>query len=237
MKRILITFILISIFAVGTLTFVDTVEAAKWKKYDSGKFADEYNYAGYKKIAAYQSYTKGDNNLYVDTYIYPKNGNSKKLAHREILIKKNNNLKITNIDYISKEKTVNYYTTTYSVKRLYKNTMNYVIKENAIPPEKKAIQKQSFTVNNDVYKVYGIRYSNESITGYIYKNNEEYSRFGVDYVYYMEYNNKVIFNKNFYREYNQKMKVVSRETFSPTRSLTSIYKTKLNNIINKIKAS
>jgi len=42
-KKIIMVLILCSIFIMGTFTFVGTLEAAKWKKIDSGKFETEYS--------------------------------------------------------------------------------------------------------------------------------------------------------------------------------------------------
>ena len=235
-KKILIVFLLLSVFAVGTMGFADTVEAAKWKKYDSGKYADEYPVAGYKKVISYQSYTKGNNNLYVDTFAYPKTG-GKKLIDKTVFTKKNNIIKITSKNYFSNETMTGYFQTKLSVKKIYKDNMKVQIKDNSIPPEKKAFEKQSFTVNNDTYKVYGIKWDDYTISAYIYKNNVEYCGFGVYYVGYLEWNKKIINNKNVYREYNQKRKLVASENFSPSQSLLSIYQNKINILINKIKSA
>lgn len=91
-KNVLIVFLLLSVFAVGTLNFVDTASAAKWKKYDSGRFTDYYHAAGDKNIMSYQSYLKGNNELYVKIYSYSKTGN-KKLDNKVIFSKKNGIIK------------------------------------------------------------------------------------------------------------------------------------------------
>ncbi len=236
-KKILIVFLLLSIFAVGTLSFVGAVEAAKWTKYDSGKYSDEYPLAGYKKVVSYQSYTKGNNALYVDSYVYPKKG-GKQLSDRTTFTKKNNVLKITSKNYFSNEIGSVYYETTGSVKSLYKAGMKNIIEDSGISLEKKAFNKQTFTVKNNTFKIYGIK-DGKDMSAYIYKNGERYSSFGVSYVYHMEYNKKyrTITNKNVYYEYNQKGKLTAIEAFKTTQSISSIYKNKLNKLINKLKSS
>jgi len=225
-KKIILALILCSVFAVGTLYFADTVDAAQWKKYDSGKFKDEYPAAGHKKVSSYQSYTKGTNNLYVNIYGHSKNGN-KKLTNKLTLNKKGNIIKITEKNYFSNEKETFYYQTKWSVKKVYKNFMKESIKINGIPPKKVAFDKQSFTVKKNSFKAYGIKHNNYYISGYIYKNNEEYCSFTI-----ANENNKYI-----YKEYNQKRKLTSKETFTSTQSITSIYKIRSDKIINKIKSS
>lgn len=62
-KNIIIVFLLLSVFAVGTLNFADTVEAASWKKFDSGSYkADD----GAK--IKYTSYIKGTNKIHMKIY-------------------------------------------------------------------------------------------------------------------------------------------------------------------------
>jgi hypothetical protein len=218
---------MLSVFAVGTLQFVDTVEAATWKKYDSGTFADEYPAAGDKNIMSYQSYVKGNNELYVNLYSFSKKTGNKKLDTKITFVKKNGVMKITMNYYSWNEKFTNQGKTPYSVKTVYKSTMKEIKKSSSVPPEKIAFDKQSFTVNNNNFKVYGINYSKNVMEVYIYKNNEEYCHFSV----YKE-NNKII-----YEEHNQNRKLVSKESFKSPNTLTSIYKNKLNKIVNKIKSS
>lgn len=225
-KKIILALLICTVFAVGTMHFVDTVDAAKWKKYDSGKFKDEYPAAGYKKVSSYQSYTKGDNNLYVNLYAHSKNG-KKKLGSKLTLNKKGNVIKATEKNYFSNEKETFYLQTKWSVKKVYKIIMKEEIKFNKVPPAKAAFDTQSFTVNKNNFKAYGIKYNKYYIYGFIYKNNEEYCSFTI-----VNENNKYI-----YKEYNQKRKLTSKKTFSTSQSITSIYKTKSNEIINKIKSS
>jgi len=139
-KSVLLVFLLLSVFAVGTLNFVDTIDAASWKKYDSGKVTDEYPATGYKKIASYQSYTKGNNQLYVEMYSYPKEGGSKKIS-KATLTKKKNIIKITSKNYFSNEKKTGYFETKWSVKKLYKAVMKENIKDARTPPKKIALIK------------------------------------------------------------------------------------------------
>ena len=80
-KKIIIVLFLCFIFVMGTFSFLGTVEAAKWKKIDSGKFKTEYPPAEYKNLVYYQAFAKGENKLYYETYFYPKNDSAKKLAY------------------------------------------------------------------------------------------------------------------------------------------------------------
>lgn len=129
-------------------------------------------------------------------------------------------------DYAYNKKYTDQLKTSYSLKTIYKTTIEYFIETSSTPPDKRAFDKQSFTVNNNTYKTYGIKEDNY-IYAYIYKNNEEYMSFDI----YKE-NKKIIYEK-----YNQKRKLTSNETFNQTENLKSIYKNKLNKIINKIKSS
>ena len=61
LNKVLIAILLLSIFTVGTLSFVDTVEAATWKKIGSGNFKD--------KTMSYISYSKGTKEIKMDTYV------------------------------------------------------------------------------------------------------------------------------------------------------------------------
>ena len=38
LKNVIIAILLLSVFTIGALSFTDTVEAASWKKFDSGSF-------------------------------------------------------------------------------------------------------------------------------------------------------------------------------------------------------
>ena len=60
LKKVLIVVFLLSVFAVGTLNFVDTVEAKKWKQFDSGTYTTD----GIK--CSYKSYSRGSNEIRID---------------------------------------------------------------------------------------------------------------------------------------------------------------------------
>ena len=77
LKKVLIAILLLSVFAVGTLNFVDIAEAAKWKKFDSGKYYDKYTTKGYKKTITYTTYMKGSNNGKINYYAYRTKDNKK----------------------------------------------------------------------------------------------------------------------------------------------------------------
>lgn len=224
-KNILIIFLLLSIFAVGTLSFVEQVEAAEWKKYDSGKFTDFYPAASDKGIISYQSYVKGNNELYANLYSYSKKTGDKKLYTKFSFSKKNGITKIVINDYSWNKKLIGQNKVPYDVKTSYKSMMKHVIECWSTNPEKTAFDKQSFTVKNNKFKVYGVSHETNSLEAFIYKNNKEYQHFSIS-----KENNKIV-----YEEHNQKRELISKETFKPTKNLKSIYKNKLNKIINKIK--
>jgi len=60
-KKAIIFIILCSIFAIGTLNIIDSVEATKWKKYDSGTIKIEKNVT-----FNYKTYIKKTNQMRVD---------------------------------------------------------------------------------------------------------------------------------------------------------------------------
>jgi len=61
-KKVLIAILMLSVFTVGTMTFADTVEAAKAKKFDSGSF----KFKG--QTVKYYAFIKG-NSILVDYYM------------------------------------------------------------------------------------------------------------------------------------------------------------------------
>ena len=73
----IIAILLLTVFAVGTTCFVDTVEAAKWKKFDSGSFTDDNPDPGYTKKVTFVSYIKGSNDIKMVLYDYKSKNNKK----------------------------------------------------------------------------------------------------------------------------------------------------------------
>ena len=140
----MILLLLCCVFIVGTFSFSDTVEAAKWKKIDSGKFETEYPPEGFEKTVYYQAFTKGENKLYYETYFYPKNGSAKKLAYLVTLTKNKNVITEMSKDYFSKETEINPYKTKLSVKKFYNDSMKDIIKISSTPPDKLAFDKEFF---------------------------------------------------------------------------------------------
>ncbi|MCL2157652.1 MAG: hypothetical protein FWH54_06490 [Methanobrevibacter sp.] len=224
-QKIIIVFLLLSIFAVGTQNFIEPVEAAKWTKYNSGKFTNECPEAGYKKVMTYHSYTNGSNNLYANIYSYSKKNNKKKLDMKLTFSKKNGIIKANCIDYSWNMESPEEFNTTMSVKAMYKSVLNGRIKDSAITPKKKSYNVQSFKVKKNTYKVYSIKNGDGSFSGIIYKNNEEYNTIMV-----YKYNNKVTFDK-----FNSKRVITSRKDFSVTKTTKSVYQSELKKIIKKLK--
>ena len=230
-KKMMLVLVLCWVFILGTFSVVGTVEAAKWKKIDSGKFETEYPPAEYKHLVHYQTFTKSENKLFYETYFYPKNGSAKKLANRVTLTKNKNIMTEKSKDYFSKETEINSIKTKLSVKKYYNNSMKAIIKVNTAPPDKLAFDEQYFTVNNTRfefdYSVYGIKPQKNYIIAYIYEDEQEYCTFKI-----YKKDNKII-----YKEYNQKRKLTLNETYKATKNITSIYKTKKNQLIKKNKVN
>ncbi|MCL2156743.1 MAG: hypothetical protein FWH54_01835 [Methanobrevibacter sp.] len=222
-KNILIVFLLLSVLAIGTLTFTDTVEAAKWKKYDSGKFQNEYPMGGDKKIASYQSYLRGNNEIYVNIYSYSKKTNKKILRAKISFSKKNGIIKIVEKSYNSNEKNKYQIKTSKSVKTVYKAMMKNTIKVRSNPPNKAAFDNYTFKLNNQTVKIYSIKLDKNYINTYIYKNGEEIASASIE-----KNNNKVTIKK-----FDKKRKISNKETLKTTKSIDSVYKTFINDILKK----
>ena len=213
-KNILIVFLLLSVFALGTLNFVDTVEAVQWKKYDSGKFTDEYPAMGNEKIAYYQSYTKGTNNLYVNIYSYSKNTGKKNLDAKLIFSKKNRIMTIKTNDYSWNKRDTTQFKTHYSVKTIYKVMIKEYINFNSIHPSKSAFDSQTFILDNQTVESYAIKLNNSHIMTFFYMNGEEISSSSIE-------KNK---NTITIKKWDEKREVTKKETFKSTKSVNSIYK-------------
>ena len=84
---------MLAVFAVGTLNSLDTAEAAKWKKYDSGSFKTEYPEEGFKEKMSFVSYKKDSKNLKTNIYGYKLKNNKKTLLVTVYMIKTGKNVK------------------------------------------------------------------------------------------------------------------------------------------------
>ena len=107
-KNIIIAILLLSVFAVGTIGFTDTVEGAKWKKFDSGSFTPESSTftvdSSFKQNKVlFVSYIKGSDKLKIKYYAYKKNNNKKVLESTDFLTKTGKKIKITSVDYKGKK--------------------------------------------------------------------------------------------------------------------------------------
>jgi len=82
----------LSVFVVGTCSFAETVEAAKWKKFDSGKFkADDGS------VVTFTSYIKGSNKIHMKMYVKSKlvaTMDLKKTGQKVVMTIKNNKGKV-----------------------------------------------------------------------------------------------------------------------------------------------
>lgn len=123
-KKIIFAILLISIFAVGTLNFAGTVNAAKWKQFDSGKMSyknmDKYQKNFFKPYYFYTGYVKGDNRLYANFYYKTKKTNKVYLAEKISLTKSNNDImKLTYTYYVRNEKSTRTYESNNTIKQEY----------------------------------------------------------------------------------------------------------------------
>ena len=108
-KKIIVAFLLLSIFTVGTIAFADTVEAAKWKKFDKGTTKD--------KSASYTSYQKSTNEIKTDFYIHFKKNKTK--AGTLFISKTGNNIKTYILNYKGKKTTQSKILSKKSAKKFY----------------------------------------------------------------------------------------------------------------------
>lgn len=101
-KNMAVAILLLAVFTVGTLHFTETVEAASWKKFDSGTYTINSNDKGFKNKDAYISYKKGPNN--VKTKLYALTNSNKKVYYSTIYInKQGNTFKVYSIEYDGKK--------------------------------------------------------------------------------------------------------------------------------------
>ena len=118
-KDLVVVILLLSVFAVGTLNFVGTVEAATWKKYESGMYYEKNPAKGYKNTESYITYTKGSNEIKMDCYVYKTKDNKKILDGTLYFTKVGKKIKFYTVQKGKKSKTE---TGTYqgTVKQFYK---------------------------------------------------------------------------------------------------------------------
>jgi len=213
-KNIIIVFLLLSVFAVGTLNFVDNVEAAKWEKYDSGKYINYYAGAENKKIALYQSFIKDNNQLYVNIYSFSKKTGKKKLANKISFSKKKNVIKIVDDDYGWGEISEWKFKTSDSVKTTYKQMMNDIIKEKSNHPSKAAFDIKTFQQENETVKAYSIKYDKNYIKTFFYSNKTEVMAMSLG-----KYNDQLTI-----RLWDDKRDIVADQTVKSSLSLNYVYK-------------
>lgn len=120
LNKIFIAILLLSVFAVGTLTFMDTVEAKKWTKFDSGSYNDNDQDPKYKKKVSYISYNKGSKDIKMNLYMYRTKNNKKELQGIVYFSKSGNKIKMTAVDKKGKKDKPEYVTTGMNVKTFYR---------------------------------------------------------------------------------------------------------------------
>jgi len=91
------------------MSILDTVEAAKWKKFDSGTFnVDNKNFKldstfNSKKKVSFVSYSKGSNQIKIKYYAVKKKNNKKAYESTTTLTKSGKKFKMTVVDYKGKK--------------------------------------------------------------------------------------------------------------------------------------
>ena len=119
-KKILLVFLMLSVFAVGTMNFIVPVEAATWKKFDSGSFIDKKPISGFTNKMSYTSYIKGSKEIKVNFYGYSAKTNKKILFFSVYLTKTGNKIKLHSVDITGKKSKPEYMKFDKSVKQGYK---------------------------------------------------------------------------------------------------------------------
>jgi len=119
-KNVLIIILLLSVFAVGTLNFVDTVDAVEWKKFESGNFDTKEPDPGYTKKISYISYNKGSNDVKVDFYLYKTKNNKKEKATTTYFSKSGNKIKFYQVGPNGEKSKAQYYAYEGTAKQFYK---------------------------------------------------------------------------------------------------------------------
>lgn len=129
-KNIIIAILLLSFFAVGTMNLLDTVEAAKWKKFDSGTFTvtpgafsldSTFNS---KKKVSFVSYSKGSNQIKMNFYAYKKKNNKKAYESTTYYTKSGKEIKSNIVDYKGQKSSGGTATVTSSLKSYYKTKLS-----------------------------------------------------------------------------------------------------------------
>ena len=223
MKRKYIIGILLAVLMVcAVVSFADTVSAAKWKKYDSGKFSDNYPPVGYKIGSKYQSYVKGDNKLYVNYYNFKKGTNKKHLGAKWTFTKidKKTIKLVEQTDF--KKKNTYYLNSKFSVKKTYKLLNKEHLKILSKHPKKIAFDKKSFTSNG--VKVNSYAFGNNDVIQVIIRkssNDEEFCTVSME-----KNKNKVTIEK-----FNNKRNSFYKTSFKSNESLKNIYYDFINDLM------
>lgn len=123
-KKILYVLILCSVFIVG-LQIIEPVNAANWKKFDSGSYKIDPP-SGFKNKTTYISYIKGSNNIKTNIYIYKAKTDDKIYSGTLYISKTGNKIKTYAIEGKGKKGKPDYYKTKYSAKKYYKLFISYL---------------------------------------------------------------------------------------------------------------
>jgi len=169
-KNIIIVILLLFVFAVGIISFVDTVEAAKWKKFDSGSFNIKKADAGYKNKISYTSYTKGSKNIKMDLYGYKKKNNKKELLQTIYYTKTGDKIKYYNVNKKGKKSKTQSTALNMSLKTFYKDSITSLKSKNSTVTSKNISSgsKLQYKYVYDYGYYYGYRYVLDLVYDYDY---------------------------------------------------------------------
>ena len=120
-KNVIIAILLLTVFAVGTTCFVDTVEAAKLKKFDSGSYTTDNPDPGCTKKVTFVSYIKGSKDIKIVLYGTKSKNNKKVFGAYGYLSKTAGKMKFYIVDSKGKKSKPSYSPKTdMGVKEFYK---------------------------------------------------------------------------------------------------------------------
>ena len=140
------------------MSLVDTSDAAKWKKYNSGTFDTKKVDNGFKKKMSYISYTQGSNKIKMEMYGYKTKKNKKVLLETIYYTKSGNNVKYYRTDKNGKKSKTESAKINTTLKTFYKNSLT----------ELKKVKSSNNTKN--MSKGSKLQYKYVYEYAYVYKN-------------------------------------------------------------------
>ena len=186
-KKIILGIFLLFVFAVGTVNFADTVDAAKWTKFESGSFNIKNPDSGFNKKISYVSYQKGNNNIKMELYGYKKKNNKKELLQTVYYDKIGEKVKCYSANKKGKKTSPQFDTlnTTTTLKSFYKTSIVSLKSKNS-PINLKNGSTGSKLQYKYVYE-YGYSWAYRYVTEPYYYYGYYYSYWGTQTVYKWTY--------------------------------------------------